>query len=332
MLRYIIKRILWMIPIMLGVLLISFVLRAMSPTSPVDSLLGDAATEEQRLELEHELGLDQPMWKQFVDYVGDVVRGDFGESYVSKAPVMDELLQRLPVTMIICFGAVLIGLLLGVPLGILSAQKQYSWTDSTVLVLSIVLRSIPSFCLALVMIYLFAVKLHWLPAFGITDPKGYIMPMLTIGLSSMANYTRITRTSMLEVIRQDYVRTARAKGQTESNIIFKHELRNASIPIVTSIGVMVGHQLGGALVIETVFGVPGIGKYLGDAVSASNYPAVQGGVVFLAMIFCIVNLLVDISFTFINPRLKSTLIRGGSGLPKFMRANKKVAVGGGARG
>lgn len=326
MFQYIVKRILWLFPIMFGVLLISFVLRSITPGNPVDQILGDSATPEQRTELAHELGIDRPLPEQFVRYVAGAVRGDFGKSYITNAPVIDELLQRLPTTVIICFGAVFIGLIMGVPLGVLSAQKQYTWIDSSVLVLSMVLRSIPGFCLALMVILLFAVKLQWFPAFGITDPRGYILPMLTIGLGSMASYTRITRTSMLEVIRQDYVRTARAKGQSEKNIIWGHELRNAAIPIAASIGVQMGNQLGGALVIETVFGIPGIGKYLGDAVAARNYPAIQGGVVFLAFIFCIVNLLVDLSFTVINPRLKSTIIRNQtSGFDFLKRFRQKRA-------
>lgn len=308
MLKYIIKRILWLIPIMFGVLVISFTLRMITPGNPVDQILGETATQEQRIEMEKKLGLDKPMLEQFTSYVMGVVKGDLGTSYITNAPVTDEILQRLPTTIIICFGSVFIGLILGVPLGMLSAQKQYTWIDSAILVLSMVLRSIPGFCLALSAILIFAVKLQWLPAFGITNPLGYVLPMFTIGLGSMANYTRITRTSMLEVIRQDYVRTARAKGQTEKNIIWRHELRNAAIPIAASVGTQLGFQLGGALVIETVFGIPGIGKYLGDAVAARNYTAIQGGVVFLAFIFCLVNLLVDLSFTVINPRLKTTII------------------------
>lgn len=313
MVRYIIKRILWLIPIMLGVLVIVFALRAITPGSPVDQLLGDTATAEQRMALEEELGLNKSLPEQFVIYVKGVLHGDLGTSYMSKAPVLEEILNRVPTTVIICFGAVFIGLILGVPLGVLSAQKQYTWTDSIILVMSMVLRSIPGFCLGLCMIWIFAVNLHWLPAVGISDPRGYIMPMVAIGLGSMANYTRITRTSMLEVIRQDYVRTARAKGQTEGKIIWSHELRNAAIPIAASVGTQLGWQLGGALIIESVFGVPGIGKYIGDAVSARNFPAIQGGVIFLAFVFCIVNLLVDLSFTFINPRLKTTIINTKAG-------------------
>ncbi|MFI3169687.1 MAG: ABC transporter permease [Faecalibacterium sp.] len=308
MFQYIIKRILWLIPIMLGVLIIVFALQSITPGDPIDSLLGESATEEQRTALREELGLDKSIPEQFVIYVKGVVQGDLGTSYITKAPVMDELLQRLPVTMTICFGAVFLGVLMGVPMGVISAQKQYSWVDSTMLVLSMFFRSVPGFCLALCFIILFSVQLGWLPAVGISGPSSYIMPMLAIGVGSMANYTRITRTSMLEVIRQDYVRTARAKGQSERMITWSHEMRNAAIPIAATIGNQLGVQLGGALIIETVFAIPGIGKYIGDAVSARNYPAIQGGVVFLAFMFCIVNLVVDVSFTLINPRLKSTII------------------------
>ncbi len=308
MFLYSIKRILWLIPIMLGVLVIVFALRVITPGDPVDSLLGEMATQEQRDAVEEELGLNKSLLEQFVIYVTGVAQGDLGTSYISKASVTDEILQRLPTTFIICFGAVFLGVLLGVPMGVISAQKQYTWVDSTFLVLSMFFRSVPGFCLALCFIIVFAVNLHWFPAIGIDGPKSYVMPMLAIGVGSMASYTRITRTSMLEVIRQDYVRTARAKGQSESKIIWNHEMRNAAIPIAATIGNQLGVQLGGALIIETVFGIPGIGKYIGDAVSARNYPAIQGGIVFLAFVFCIVNLLVDISFTLINPRLKSTII------------------------
>ncbi|MEG1012400.1 MAG: ABC transporter permease [Ruthenibacterium sp.] len=308
MVRYIIKRILWLVPIMLGVLVIVFALRSITAGSPVDQLLGDTATLEQRQALEEKLGLNKSLPEQFVSYAMGVLQGDLGTSYMSKAPVLEEILIRVPTTVIICFGAVFIGLILGVPLGALSAQKQNTWIDSVILIMSMVLRSIPGFCLGLCMIWIFAVNLHWFPAVGISDPRGYIMPMVAIGLGSMANYTRITRTTMLEVTRQDYVRTARAKGQREGKIIWSHELRNAAIPIAASVGTQLGWQLGGALIIESVFGVPGIGKYIGDAVTARNFPAIQGGVIFLAFVFCVVNLLVDLSFTVINPRLKTTII------------------------
>ena len=182
----------------------------------------------------------------------------------------------------------------------------------------------PQFCLGLVLIMIFSVKLHWLPSVGLTGPASFILPMASIGLTSLAQYTRITRSSMLEVIRQDYIRTARAKGQTEGSITLHHALRNAFIPIMAQIGNQVGHQLGGALIVETVFGMPGIGKYIGDAITARNFPAIQGGVLFLAFVFTLVNLLVDVSFVFINPRLKSSILNSKpSRLDRWLKKRKQ---------
>lgn len=300
-----------LIPIMLGVIVIVFLIRAVTPGDPIDHLLSEDAPEEKRTELRHSLGLDRSLPVQFILYVRGVLTGDLGTSYVTKQPVLKEILERMPTTFAVCFGAVFLGMALGVPLGIISSQKPYSALDSVILVISMIARSVPGFCLAFVLINIFSVNLHWLPAVGISNKLGYIMPMMTIGLASMANYTRITRSSMLEIVKQDYVRTARAKGQSERGVIFGHELRNASIPIAATLGNQVGHQLGGALIIETVFGVPGIGKYIGDAVSARNFPAIQGGVLFLAFVFTLVNLLVDLSFIAINPRLKTSIIKTG---------------------
>lgn len=327
MLKFIIKRVLFLVPIMLGVMVIVFIIRAITPGNPVDQLLSEDATPEQRQELTEELGLDQPLPVQFVRYVGDAVTGDLGTSYTTKQPVLDELLTRLPISLTVCFGAVLIGVLFGVPLGTLSAVKQYSWADSIVRVLSMVFAATPQFCLGLVLIMIFSVQLHWLPSVGLSGPASFILPMATIGLTSLAQYTRITRSSMLEVIRQDYIRTTRAKGQTELVITTRHALRNAFIPIMAQIGNQIGHQLGGALIVETVFGMPGIGKYIGDAITARNFPAIQGGVLFLAFIFTIVNLLVDLSFTFINPRLRSSILNARPGrLEKWWKNRRSKAA------
>lgn len=323
MAKYIVKRLLMMIPIMLGVVAIVFLLRAVTPGDPVDSLLNENATEEQRQQKREELGLDKPLIVQFVIYVKDVITGDLGTSYITHEPILSEIVRRFPTTLIVCFGAVFIGLLLGIPLGTVSALKQYSWVDSVILVLSMIAAATPGFCLGFVLITIFSVELKILPAVGISSALGYILPMATIGLSSTSNYTRITRSSMLEVIRQDYIRTARAKGQSEGAITIRHALRNACIPIAASVGNQVGHQLGGALIVETVFGIPGIGKYIGDAIAARNFPAIQGGVLFLAFIFTIVNLLVDLSFVAINPRLKTAVI---SGKGKISRKTKQAAA------
>jgi peptide/nickel transport system permease protein len=308
MAKFIIKRLLMLIPIMLGVITIVFVLRAMTPGDPVDNIVGENASPELRQQVSQELGLDQPLPVQYFRYAAKVFRGDLGTSYRTKRSVLSEIMQRLPVSLLITFGAVILGLLLGVPLGVTSALRQYSALDNIIRVLSMIFQATPGFCLGLGLISLFSVKLHLLPANGLSNGLGLILPMLTIGLSSMAMYTRITRTSMLEVIREDYIRTARAKGQSEKVITYKHALRNAMLPIAASIGNQVGHQLGGALIVETVFGIPGMGKYIADAITARNYPSIQGGVLVLALLFTIINLIVDISFVFINPRLKTSIL------------------------
>lgn len=210
----------------------------------------------------------------------------------------------------ITLGAVAIGAFIGVLLGIISALKKYTWADSLVLVISMFFQSVPEFVVALVLIMIFAVSLHLLPASGIESAAGYIMPMLCIGLSSVASYTRITRSSMLEVLGEEYIRTARAKGQTEKNITLHHALRNALIPVAQSIGTNLGTAIGGAMVLETVFGVPGVGKYITDSITQRNYPSVLGGALIVAIVLTVINLIVDISFVVIDPRLKTTIIGG----------------------
>ncbi len=309
MLKYIVKRVLYVIPVMLGVLVIVFALKTIMPGDPIDMILPAEATQEERDAKREELGLDDPIVLQFVNYVGGIVtRLDFGTSYKTNQPVFDELIQRFPVTFVLAVGAVFVGTLLAVPLGILSAVRQYTWIDSLVLVISMLAVSIPSFWFALMCLSLFSVQLGWLPAIFDGSLASWIMPIVVIALAAMSGLTRMTRSSMLEVIRADYIRTARAKGQTEGKIIVRHAFRNALIPILAAVGNSLGAQLGGALVIETVFGMPGIGKYITDAISQRNFPAVQGGVILLAFVFTLINLLVDISYTFVDPRLKETIL------------------------
>ena len=265
MLKYIIKRILLLIPILLGVSAIIFILKTVTPGDPARQILGNSATEEQVQEKREELGLNDPVIVQYVRYIKNIVtKGDFGDSYRTGEPVLSEILPRLRTSGIITIGAVAIGAIIGIILGIISALKKYTWVDSLVLVISMFFQSVPEFVVALVLIMIFAVNLHLLPATGITSAKGFILPMLCIGLSSVASYTRITRSSMLEVLGEDYIRTARAKGQTENNITYHHALRNAMIPVAQSIGTSLGNSIGGGMVIETVFGVPGVGKYIAD--------------------------------------------------------------------
>ena len=269
--------------------------------------------------------MNDPVYVQYFNYVKDIVtRGDFGDSYRTGEPVLSEIAPRLLTSAKITLGAVAIGAVIGILLGILSALKKYTWVDSGVLVISMFFQSVPEFVVALVLIMIFAVNLHILPANGIDTWKGYIMPMLCIGLSSVASYTRITRSSMLEVLGEDYIRTAKAKGQTNGNITYHHALRNAMIPVAQSIGTNLGNSIGGGMVLETVFGVPGVGKYIVDSITQRNYPSVLGGALIIAMVLTVINLLVDISFVLIDPRLKSTIIAGNKAPKKKKKA--KVAA------
>ena len=321
MLKYIIKRILLLIPILLGVSAIIFILKTVTPGDPARQILGNSATEEQVQEKREELGLNDPVIVQYVRYIKNIVtKGDFGDSYRTGEPVLSEILPRLRTSGIITIGAVAIGAIIGIILDIISALKKYTWVDSLVLIISMFFQSVPEFVVALVLIMIFAVNLHLLPATGITSAKGFILPMLCIGLSSVASYTRITRSSMLEVLGEDYIRTARAKGQTENNITYHHALRNAMIPVAQSIGTSLGNSIGGGMVIETVFGVPGVGKYIVDSITQRNYPSVLGGALIIAIVLTLINLIVDISFVLIDPRLKTTIIASGSKKPKAKAA------------
>lgn len=297
---------------MLGVSAIIFTLKTFTPGDPVRQILGNSASAEQMEAKREELGLDKPVVVQYVNYITGVCRGDFGKSYRTGEPVLRELAPRLVTSMIVTLGAVAIGAVVGIVLGIISAIKKYTWADSLVLIISMFFQSVPEFVVALVLILIFSVQLHLLPATGVEVASGYVLPMLCIGLSSVASYTRITRSCMLEVLGEDYIRTARAKGQTESNIIKRHALRNVMIPVAQSIGSNLGVAIGGGMVIETVFSIPGVGKYIVDAITQRNYPSVLGGVLILALILTLINLLVDISFILIDPRLKTTIISGGA--------------------
>ncbi len=321
MVKYIVKRLLLLIPIILGVSAIIFTLKTLTPGDPARQILGNDATEEQIQEKREELGLNDPAVVQYVRYIGGIIHGDFGDSYRTGEPVLSEIVPRLATSAKITLGAVAIGAIIGVLLGIISALKKYTWVDSLVLVISMFFQSVPEFVVALVLIMIFAVNLHVLPATGIDSVKGYILPMVTIGLASVASYTRITRSSMLEVLSEDYIRTARAKGQTEGNITFHHALRNAMIPVAQSVGTSLGNSIGGGMVLETVFGVPGVGKYIVDSITQRNYPSVLGGALIIAIVLTVINLLVDISFVMIDPRLKTTIISGGA-----KKAPKKAAA------
>ena len=316
MFKYIIKRLLMTIPVVLGVMLIVFFFQSVSKDDPALQILGSGSSMEDREAKREELGLNDPIIVQFGRYVINfVTKGDLGTSYKSNQPVTKELLARLPLTIKLALAAVGVGIVLGIPLGVWSAVKQYTAADSIIVTLSVLMESVPNFWFALVLISAFSVKAHLLPSVYNGSPASWVLPIVVVAFMSVAQIVRVTRSSMLETIRQDYVRTARgkgvperAKGQTEYRIVMDHVLRNSLIPIITAIGNTIGMQLGGALIVESIFGMPGIGKYAVDAISARNYPAVLGSVVVLAITFTLVNLIVDLTYAFVDPKVKTSLI------------------------
>jgi len=308
---YSLKRIIWVIPVVIGVLLLVFFFQSLTGDDIVFRLLGENSTAEARAALREQMGLDDPMLVQMGRYIwGFITRGDLGTSYVTKQPITTELMLRFPVTLQLTFLSISLGICVGVPLGIIATLRQYSLADSAILTFAVLTASMPGFWLGLMMISFFAVSLGWLPAAGILTWKGWIMPTVAVSVTSMSNIIRVTRTSMLEVIRQDFIRTAKAKGQKLSVITIRHAFRNSLIPIIATIGNSLGLQLGGALAIESVFSVPGIGKYAVDAISFRNFPAVSGSVVLLAIVFIIVNLVIDLLYTVADPRLKTAFTKG----------------------
>ncbi len=304
--RYILKRLLMLIPVLLGVVFVIFCLNEISPGDPARQLAGDYASEEDVQQLREEMGLDQPFLVRFFNYVsGLVTRGDFGISYATKRPVLDEVMDRFPTTLLLACLSTVIMLVIGILTGILSATRQYSWIDNLCNVLGLLGVSMPTFWQGLMMILLFSVYLGWFPSSGFYGPEYWVLPAVTVGTANAATIMRMTRSSMLEVLHQDYIRSARAKGLAEKTIIRKHALKNALIPILTVVGMTFGTLLGGALVTETVFAIPGLGKYMVDAIKLRDYPVIQGGVLILALIASLVTLAVDILYAFVDPRLRA---------------------------
>ena len=306
MYKYIFNRIMMMIPVLLGVSLIVFSMVYIAPGDPARIMLGENASEESVHELREEMGLNDSFLRQYVRYVKNIVtKGDLGTSYVTRRSVTVEIMDRWPTTMLLTLLSVILSTLIGIPTGIISATRQYSIFDNLAMVLALVGVSMPNFWQGLVLIIVFAVHLAWLPASGFYGPAYWVLPVVTIGTSTAATVTRMTRSSMLEVIRQDYITPARAKGNKENIVIMKHALKNALIPVITVIGLQLGRGLGGAILTESIFSIPGIGKLMVDSIKARNYPVVQGGVLFIAAAFSHINLLVDILYTYADPSYNS---------------------------
>ncbi len=332
MLKYTLKRILMAIPVILGIVTIVFVLMRVFSSNPAYLLLGQRASAERVAELTSYLGLDQPIWKQYVIYLGQMFQGDFGDSLFSGLPVMQEIGERLPATIELALFSVLIASVLGVSLGVICAVKQNSALDRICQVGGLVGVSLPKFWLGLMLIILFAVNLGWLPVSGRFDfmnrPEtitGFmildsiitgnwaalgstlrymLLPGVSIAIASVGTIMRYTRSTMLETIRQDYIRTARAKGLRERVVIIHHALKNALIPIVTVIGMELGGLFSGSVLVETIFAWPGVGKYIVDGINNSDYAVVQGGCVLVAVIAVGMNLVVDLLYGLLDPRIR----------------------------
>jgi len=303
--NYIIRRLLLLILVLWGVTLVTFILMHVVPGDPAKVLLGKLSGNEVLVtKLRHQLGLDKPLVVQYFEFVKGILHGNLGNSYKFKASVMSLILERMPATIKLTFGALIIGLLVGLSSGIISAVRRYSIWDTFSMVFAFIGVSMPVFWLAMLLQLLFAVKLGWFHVSGFDGLRDLVLPSVTLGLIYSASIARMTRSSILEVIRMDYVRTARAKGAPERIVIFRHVFRNALIPVVTLIGMQFGGLLTGAALTETVFQIPGVGKLLINSTLDLDYPMIQGGVIFVAIIFVLINLFVDILYAYLDPTIR----------------------------
>ncbi len=309
MLKYIWKRLLLMVPVIIGLSFILFSIMELTPGDPARSMLGEYAPDEEVMRLREELGLNDPFFVRYGRYVWNALHGDFGTSYRTNIPAAEEIATRFPATLKVAFFAVLLAVVVGIPVGIVSAVKQYSTVDISSMISALLFTSIPPFWLGLLLILFLSVKLQILPAVGSDSWKHFIMPAVAMAAAQMATLVRMTRSTMLEVIRQDYIRTARAKGAAPARIIFIHSLQNALLPVVTAVGISFSNLLGGALIIENVFGISGLGTLMVESVTGKDTPMLISSVLFAAVVGGFVNLGVDLLYTFIDPRVKSQYLK-----------------------
>jgi len=304
MIAYVIRRLLMLVPVLFGVVLISFSLLHLVPGDPAQILAGEQATAEDVARIRAEYGLDKPLLVQFGHFVWNAARGDLGISIQSRHPVNDLLFQRLAFTLQLSLASILVASTIGLLAGIVSSTRQYSMFDTASMLGALFGISMPIFWLGILLILVFSVKLHLLPSGGTGSLRYLILPAIALGSASAAVIARMTRASMLEVARQDYIRTARATGYAERVVIFRHGLKNAMIPVLTVFGLEFGYMLGGAVLTETVFSLPGIGRLLVEGIFARDYPVVQGAMILVATTFVLVNLLTDVAYAFFDPRIR----------------------------
>jgi len=310
--RYILTRLVQIIPVLFGVLVAVFVMLKLTPGDPAAAVLGIQATPAELARVRHAMGLDRSWAAQFGLWLGHALQGDLGQSYISKKPVSELILTRLPVTLELTIFSILLAALIGIPAGIISAAKRYTVSDYSITSLALFGVSMPSFWFAILLILLFSLRLGWLPASGyfpmsrgfIPHLKSLVMPGISLGLFLVGALVRFSRASMVETLVQDYIRTAHAKGLARRVVVLRHALKNALIPTVTVLGIQFGALLGGAIITETVFAFPGVGTMLLTAVNQRDYPVVQGVTLVIALLFTLANLLVDVLYTWLNPRIR----------------------------
>ena len=306
MLKYILKRLLLLIPVVIGITFFIYVILSAAPGDPAQLILGMDATEADLAALRAELGLDKPVVVQYINYMFGVLRGNFGTSWLSGYEVLPEFLHRLPNTILLATLSMAFAAIIGISLGIVSAIRQNTFIDYFSLALAVLLFSLPAFWFGLMAQIVFFLNLCWLPAAGVGSFKHFLLPSLTLGANVLASQLRMTRTSMLDVVKQDFIRTARAKGAPERRVVMKHVLRNGMLPVVTQVGISYASCMGGSVVTESVFSIPGVGSLLVNAVKSRDIPVVMGTIIFVAVFVGIINLLVDLLYAWIDPRVKLT--------------------------
>ncbi len=304
MLRLFARRLLLSVPTLAGVLVVVFLLLYVAPGDPVQAMVGERADAATIARLRAELRLDEPLVTQFAHYAGGILRGDLGRSYITGRPIVQDIAERFPRTLLLASAAMLLATLSGITIGVLAAIRPNGWFDRLALAITYVGISFPVYWVGLLLIVLFAVTLRWLPASGYGGISYLVLPALALGSRSIAYLARVTRSAMLEVLGADFVRTARAKGLAERSVLVRHALRNALIPVVTVIGLDFGAYLTGSILTETVFSWPGIGRYVVLAISRRDLPAVQGAVLFLSVVFVTVNLITDVVYQKVDPRIR----------------------------
>lgn len=301
--RYVVRRVLQAVTVMIGALILSFILLRIVPGDPAVLMLPETATPEEIAQMRESLGVNEPLSTQFLVYLKQVVTGDFGLSFRRQTPALPLTLRYLPATFLLATASLVLTILISIPLGILAALKQNGWLDNMVGVVALLGQSMPTYWLGILLILLFSVQLRVLPTSGYGEWRHLILPAVTLAFSQVALVTRLTRSNLLEVVRQDYIRTARAKGLAQRTVIFKHALKNALIPVVTVLGLQVGNVLGGAIITETVFAWPGAGSLLVSSIGFRDYPVVQVMVLISAAVFVVINLAVDLFYVLLDPRI-----------------------------